>query len=68
MSASRRPTPWQALQQHHARLQKLHLRDLFAQDAKRAQRYTQEAAGWRLDYAKHRIDGASLRTLLDLAR
>ncbi|EQD61799.1 hypothetical protein B1B_07524, partial [mine drainage metagenome] len=44
--------PWQALQQHHARLQKLHLRDLFAQDAKRARRYTQEAAGWRLDYAK----------------
>ena len=68
MSVSRRPTPWQALRQHHARLQKLHLRDLFAQDAKRAQRYTQEAAGWRLDYAKHRIDDASLRTLLDLAR
>jgi len=68
MSSARRIDPWQALQKHHARLDKLHLRTLFEQDPRRAQRYTREAAGWRLDYSKHRIDAASLDALFELAR
>ena len=68
MSVTRRIDPWQALRQQHARLQRLHLRDLFAKDAARAQRYTREAAGWSLDFSKHRIDDASLGALFDLAR
>lgn len=43
------------------------MRDLFAADPGRAERYVLEAAGLRLDYAKNRIDDETLRLLIDLA-
>lgn len=43
------------------------MRDLFAADPGRAERYVVEAAGLRLDYAKNRIDDETLRLLIDLA-
>src|SRR5690606_13531508 len=46
----------------------LHMRDLFAQDAARAARYTREAAGLRLDFSKNRITDETLALLLDLAK
>ena len=41
---------WKALAAHHKQIQKLHLRKLFADDPKRGQRLTAEAAGLFLDY------------------
>jgi glucose-6-phosphate isomerase len=43
------------------------LRELFAQDPQRAQRFTAEAANLFLDYSKHRITDETLRLLLQLA-
>lgn len=64
-----RGTPaWKALQAHYATFRETHLRELFAQDAKRAERYVVEAANWRLDYAKHRINDETLKLLFKLAR
>ena len=58
---------WRALQAHVATLQKLHLRELFAADAQRGERFTLEAAGIYLDYSKQRVTDETLRLLLALA-
>ncbi|HEX7341704.1 MAG TPA: glucose-6-phosphate isomerase [Rhodanobacteraceae bacterium] len=59
---------WKALAVHQKAIARRHLRDLFAADPQRVRRFTAEAAGWRLDYSKHRIDGTTLRRLFALAR
>ncbi len=59
---------WAALERHRDALQGLHLRELFARDPERAARFTAEAAGWRLDYSKHRVTDETLALLLALAR
>jgi glucose-6-phosphate isomerase len=59
---------WKALAAHHKKLQKLHLRQLFAEDPKRGERLTAEAAGLFLDYSKNRITAETLKLLFELAR
>ena len=68
MSATLTERPaWQALEAHHRSLRPLHLRQLFAEDPRRAERFTLEAAGLCLDYSKHRITEETVRLLLALA-
>ncbi len=43
------------------------IRQLFAADPARAERYTASAAGWTLDYSKNRIDANVMKALLKLA-
>ncbi|WP_345778415.1 glucose-6-phosphate isomerase [Dyella sp. 2HG41-7] len=68
MSALREKAAWRALETNQQELAKRHLRDLFEADPGRAERYRAEAAGWRLDYARHRIDDQALQHLFALAR
>ena len=58
---------WAALQAHHKRLAPLHLRKLFADDPKRGERLTLEAAGIYLDYSKNRVTDETLSLLVQLA-
>ena len=58
---------WKSLATHSKEIKKLHLRQLFAQDAKRGERFTAEAAGLFLDYSKNRITDKTLELLLQLA-
>jgi len=58
---------WKALSAHFQKVGRLHLRELFAQDPKRGERLTLEAAGLYLDYSKNRITDETLRLLLELA-
>ena len=58
---------WQALVKHHATFGKTHLRDLFAQDAKRGERLVAEGAGLFLDYSKNRVNDETLKLLRELA-
>jgi glucose-6-phosphate isomerase len=58
---------WKALAAHHKQIQKLPLRKLFADDAKRGQRFTAEAAGLFLDFSKNCITDKTLKLLLQLA-
>jgi glucose-6-phosphate isomerase len=58
---------WKALAAHHTQIQKLHLRKLFADDAKRGEKLTAEAAGLFLDYSKNRVTEKTLKLLLQLA-
>ena len=58
---------WKALQAHHDEVRQLHLRELFAKDAKRGERLAIEAAGLYLDYSKNRITDETLKLLVQLA-
>jgi glucose-6-phosphate isomerase len=63
---TRRPA-WKALKTHCEAVRHRHLRELFADDPRRGERFVAEAAGLYLDYSKNRITGETLRLLLDLA-
>src|SRR5580704_3825243 len=58
---------WKALGAHYKKISKIHLRKLFADDPKRGERLTLEAAGIFLDYSKHRINDQTIKLLLQLA-
>jgi glucose-6-phosphate isomerase len=59
---------WKNLSEHSKQIKKLHLRTLFAEDAKRGERFTAEAVGLFLDYSKNRITEATLKLLVQLAQ
>jgi glucose-6-phosphate isomerase len=63
---TRRPA-WSALSEHSKQAKKVHLRAMFAEDPKRGERFTAEAAGLFLDYSKNRITEATLKLLMLLA-
>src|SRR5256885_11362417 len=67
MTATTEFSAWKALQSHHQQVKELHLRELFAQDAKRGERLSVEGAGLYLDYSKNRVTDDTLRLLLQLA-
>jgi glucose-6-phosphate isomerase len=58
---------WKALHEHFARIEGRQLREMFAEDPQRAERFTVEAAGVFLDYSKNRITAETLELLLKLA-
>ncbi|MGO8838732.1 MAG: glucose-6-phosphate isomerase [Limisphaerales bacterium] len=58
---------WKALAGHHKKIRNLHLRKLFADDPKRGERLTAEAAGLFLDYSKNRVTDETLKLLVQLA-
>ena len=58
---------WRALQDHYATIKITHLRDLFAADPHRGERFTAEAAGLYLDYSKHRLTDETITRLVALA-
>src|SRR5579859_5996179 len=59
---------WKSLKTHQKQINKLHLRDLFAKDPKRGERFACSGAGLYLDYSKNRINDQTLKLLLQLAR
>ncbi len=58
---------WKALEEHFRQVQNIHLRTLFADDPRRGERFTLDAAGIYLDYSKNRITDGTLHLLLQLA-
>ncbi|MFF9166016.1 MULTISPECIES: glucose-6-phosphate isomerase [unclassified Streptomyces] len=64
-SLNRRPE-WTALEDHRAAWQS-HLRDLFANDPGRAERYVVTAGDLRIDYSKHLVTDETLALLQELA-
>lgn len=60
---------WEKLREHQSRLSETHMRELFAQDSDRFERFSIDWNGDVLfDYSKHRIDAKALASLMDLAR
>ncbi|HEA54098.1 hypothetical protein LCGC14_0954120 [marine sediment metagenome] len=58
---------YKALQAHYESVRDLHLRDMFAQDPERGERFAAEAAGVYLDYSKNRITNGTIPLLIRLA-
>jgi glucose-6-phosphate isomerase len=58
---------WTALEDHYRKIERLHLRQLFAEDRERGKRFAVEAFGIYLDYSKNRITDETLRLLIRLA-
>src|SRR5579875_881370 len=58
---------WKALQEHFVKVSKLHLRQLFADDPRRAQSMTVEAADLVLDYSKNRLTAETISLLVAVA-
>jgi len=56
-----------ALAAHYKQIKDVPLRQLFADDPKRGERFTAEAAGVFLDYSKNRITDETLNLLIQLA-
>lgn len=59
---------WQALQSHYQDMQDVHMRDLFAADSERFNKFSLQFEDILLDYSKNRIDQQTLKLLCDLAR
>jgi glucose-6-phosphate isomerase len=65
-SLTERPA-WRALEAHHAHIRDLHLRQLFADDPRRADHFSLDAVGLHFDFSKHRITQETIELLLQLA-
>ena len=58
---------WKALAAHWKKVEREHLRTLFAKDPERGRRFTAEAVGVFLDFSKNRITDETLELLVKLA-
>ncbi|MEP7060196.1 MAG: glucose-6-phosphate isomerase, partial [Actinomycetota bacterium] len=71
MSSTPIPLPeraaWRSLIDHHGEIGERHLRELFAADPGRSERFVAKGAGLFLDYSKHRITERTIHLLLQLA-
>ena len=59
---------WKALEQHFKTIENTHMRDLFATDPKRFEKFNAHMDDILLDYSKNRITEESFGLLMDLAR
>jgi glucose-6-phosphate isomerase len=58
---------WRALEAHHAQMRDVHLRQLFADDPQRAERFSVETLGLYVDFSKHRVTSETISLLIRLA-
>jgi glucose-6-phosphate isomerase len=59
---------WKAIESHYRDIAEIHMRDLFAQDPKRFERFSVKLDDILFDYSKNRITDETMALLLDLAR
>ncbi len=59
---------WQALSKHQPEMAGMPMRDLFARDPQRFERFSLKLGGILFDYSKNRITAETMRLLFDLAR
>jgi glucose-6-phosphate isomerase len=68
MSALTESSAWRALIRHRDDAPPPALRDLFASEPQRFERFSLEVGDLLVDYSKNRVTGETMRLLLDLAR
>lgn len=59
---------WKALEQHQREIAPLHMRDLFASDPQRFEKFSLRWNDFLIDYSKNRISETTMSLLFDLAR
>jgi glucose-6-phosphate isomerase len=67
MSSLTASTAWRALAAHRQEMESVHLRDLFAADAARFDRFSLELGDLLFDYSKNRITARTMNLLVGLA-
>jgi glucose-6-phosphate isomerase len=68
MTALTASPAWRALRAHAEAVRGVHLRELFARDPRRFERFSLGLDDLLLDYSKNRVTEETMRLLLDLAR
>jgi len=68
MSTLTQSPAWQALQQHYEAMKDVHMRDLFAADPARFDKFSLRFRDILFDYSKNRISEETMGLLFDLAR
>jgi glucose-6-phosphate isomerase len=66
MAALNELAEWTSLIRHQQAMNGVHLRDLFAEDADRCDRFVSHVGDLRLDWSKHLITDETVQLLLDL--
>lgn len=59
---------WKAIESHFSEVKGLHMRDLFAQDSQRFEKFSSQMDDILLDFSKNRMTDESFRLLCNLAR
>jgi glucose-6-phosphate isomerase len=67
MSKLTQSAAWKALSTHYATIEPLHMRQLFADDAARFEKFSVKFDSLLLDYSKNRITDETMRLLVELA-
>ncbi len=67
MSALTESPAWQALLRHQQTMRDVHMRDLFAQDPKRFERFSLRVGDLLVDYSKNRVTDETMKLLFALA-
>ncbi|MGD8961843.1 MAG: glucose-6-phosphate isomerase [Desulfobacterales bacterium] len=71
MLAKKNPTTtksWQNLRRHYEKIKDFHMRDLFAEDPRRGEKFSIRLGDLIVDYSKNRITEETLTNLLALAK
>lgn len=68
MASLTRTPAWKTLKAHHKEMAAIHMRDLFAQDARRFDKFSLHFNDLLLDYSKNIVTDQTMRLLFDLAR
>ena len=68
MASLKNSPSWQALEAHYRQTADLHMRDLFAEDETRFERFSIGLGGLFLDYSKNRVTSETMDLLVELAR
>ena len=60
-------TAWKALKKHHQEMKRVQMKNLFAQDARRFQKFSLTFEKMLVDFSKNRINSKTVKLLLQLA-
>jgi len=58
---------WQSLNRHYAKMEKIHMQTLFAEDPQRFSKFSRRFNDMLIDFSKNRITGETLKLLIALA-
>jgi glucose-6-phosphate isomerase len=68
VSSITKSSAWQALEHHHEAIENVHMREMFANDSRRAERFSLRFGDMLLDYSKNRVQPETMDLLVALAR
>ena len=68
MNVLKKSTVWQRLKVHQQTMADKHMRNLFAEDPKRFEKFSVKTCGILLDYSKNIIDDKTMKLLTELAK